>query len=428
MLVSSSFSRYVAPWVFVVIFICISAQQLVTYYLPVYAPLAASTDLVSCQTAAIARQEGKNPYNKAAFTQVAQAHGYTKPPTGPGPHIVATYLYPPFGVHFFSTFVSADINTTARIFLVLQVLAQIFTLGLFVLTCAALGVEAGAATLATAVLALFYLHSSPSQESLRIGQINPIVGLLVLLGIYFSVRGKGLLAFMALAFAGSLKIVPFVVVWAMRWRLWPVLVGLVMVVLVLNGADVQLARWFATTNFVPDKTWVTFAYSLDSNLGLPAVSFRFLHTALPGQLLGGLLLLVTLVLAGRWQWQNRETPISIPTLAAPVLLHQSSALFMAISLASGVFWKHHLHMAVALYLLALVMAVSTQTGKKPTLASWLVGLAWLYILFVPHFSFTGSKAIIFRVMNLADAAALVGIWAYHLRQGYELLLTKPLRS
>lgn len=264
--------------------------------------------------------------------------------------------------------------------------AQLFMVCLLFLLCYRLATRLGLdPALAAAITAALLLVNTPLHRTLKLNQVNLWV-LNSVLGAMLLAGARPLAAGLLAAFAGHLKLYPFVLAapWllARRWAALCALVAGAALLLLLStagGRDWSIwAHWLAFFRAFPVGTRVrdNSLHSLSWNLLLPLKRLLDLPDPSYASVVGLLTTILSLAVLGWFIWRVARRQRTDSSPADLRLLHQSLDLWTATLLLSPVVWEHHY-----LFALPLVLWAFAWHRHRP----WPVILAAALIFWLPTF-------------------------------------------
>jgi len=402
---------YGGTYLVLVAFCMASFIRLVSIYWTSYAEFGAKTDFGVFHAAAIAHQQGINPYDYDALTPVYEK--YVTPQIG-GKKGAVPYLYPPFSLLFYKSFMGPGTLANFRLFAVFQILFQLGAL----LIVFAFSVHKKVSPLLTltaiAVLSLFYLEGSPAQDAIAYGQMSPLIGLLIVASVALYAIHREAFAYVLMAVGASLKLVPILLLGIFKVKPVKAILWFAIPCVLLNLVDIALLQDFIQAHLTPERKWIDFAYHFPVNHSLPAMSFRQWGTDAPGKLVGMLLFgLSTALIAAHRLAELRWFPKLTTTATGPeAVFVQSAFFFTALSLSASLFWHHHLTMYIPLYFLAEVLLAAKNRPLKQT--DYLAYCALALLMFYPKITLVGKFAFAGIVVHNLFTIGAIMLWFRYL--------------
>jgi hypothetical protein len=413
-----TFKKYGASLLLLSAFSLMVLLELMGSYLPIEAPIAARTDFRAYYNGALTYRAGKNPYNLAEYDKVYAQQLAPMIGQEGTKEFRTPYLYPPFSILAFNAFFKQDIYAYVRLLTVATVLAEIGSVMVLILICSYAGIGATATLLGTALLSFFYLNGGPALEAIRLGQLSPIIGFVMLVGLHLVQRGKVGASYVVLALGAGLKITPGFLVGATRVR--PLLMALTFLVplVVINALDFKLLLGYLASDKVPPQPWLELAYVMTTNHSLAATSYRLLGSEGLGIMAGYGLILVTLgvltwkqcaqlgwVSKGRWKsfWSGEK-----------IFCHAGFVL-LGMALGNTIFWEQHLTMYVGV-LLGAEAFLAMRAKPEPILHSVAAFIAVVLLVVNPRITFGGGLMPLTILLQNTFTLGAIWLWGRYLWQ------------
>ena len=354
---------------------------------------------------------------------------------GESPYATERFDYPPLVAYVAAPLGALELRDARAVWLAVNALALV--------GCAVLAWRlAGGDGVALAAVALVTIVAGTEAENLALGQVTPIVLLLVLLAVRWQ-ASRPALAGGALGVAVALKLWPAVLAgtWLLRRRWRPLATVGLTAVLLTAGLHLALALTVPAPH-VPQSSGYWMGTPAPLNFGLPAVALRLADPPTRGERLP-------------FRWRHGDDPSQVtltPRQALPSLLTSAALLLMAMAalgravargapggrqevlasltllslcpLASPIAWYHY--QLVQLPVVTVLGADAWRRRRGGARAARLVGLALLLVgatraqtlgfgAYAARFGWTAEAPLALWAATTAAAAANLVLVAWCLR-------------